>query len=509
MARVLLTFTGFHDPYARGLVGEEDQPGPILTVARELSFERIVLISTPAATRNTAETENALRRSSHQTEVEIVNLELLDPTDYESIFSALDSALGQTKYTDDDVFVSVASGTPQMHVTWLSLVASGRLRARILNTRPPRFVTKERPLVTEIDLFPRELGEHAIRVRPAEFAEERMAAAPVPSAPPIAEPEFLPTARLLNIVGSHPSLLQVLQKAALLAPTRFPVLVLGETGTGKELMARFIHHLSGRPTDRFIPLNCAAIPKDLVESTLFGHRKGSFTGAHDDRKGKFDAADGGTLFLDELGELPIEMQPKLLRVLQDGFVEPVGAVKGHRVDVRVVAATNIDVERAVESGQLRPDLFYRLKVGICRLPPLRERRSDIQRIALHVLDRVNQSLRRPKRFTPAALAWLQQRPWHGNVRDLENTVEGAAILTAGPLIDVAELQMSDGSIAPQGSGLAVPEPFDGFCMPDFIKGIRRRLIERALEIAAGNQSRAARLLGISSQALSKQLISAD
>jgi transcriptional regulator with PAS, ATPase and Fis domain len=148
-------------------------------------------------------------------------------------------------------------------------------------------------------------------------------------------------------------------------------------------LARFIHNLSKRPIDRLIPLNCAAIPKDLVESTLFGHKKGSFTGAHEDRKGKFDAAHGGTLFLDELAELPADIQAKFLRVLQDGIVEPLGEAKGHKVDVRVIAATNVDIDNAIRTGRLREDLYHRLKVGICHLPALRERRSDIQKIPPH------------------------------------------------------------------------------------------------------------------------------
>jgi transcriptional regulator with PAS, ATPase and Fis domain len=246
-----------------------------------------------------------------------------------------------------------------------------------------------------------------------------------------------------------------------------------------------------------------------VESTLFGHKKGSFTGAHEDRKGKFEAANGGTLFLDELGELPMEMQPKFLRVLQDGVVEPVGESKGRKVDVRVIAATNVDIEKAIRTGKLREDLFYRLKVGICHLPALRERRSDIQKIALYVLERVNASVRHPKRFSREALAWLMARPWTGNIRDLENTIEGAAILTAGPEIGIAQLEMVGGESAFGRPDLSLPEPSEGFSMPEFLGDMRRRLIGRAMEIAGGKQNMAAKLLGITPQALSKQINAAD
>ena len=164
-----------------------------------------------------------------------------------------------------------------------------------------------------------------------------------------------------------------------------PILLLGETGTGKDLFARYIHRLSDRATNQFVPINCAAIPTELVESILFGHKRGAFTGAMNDQIGKFDLADGGTLFLDELAELPVQTQAKLLRVLQDGFVEPLGEGKTHHVDVRIIAATNQNVRKAIRDGKFREDLYYRLNVGEIQLPPLRKRRSDIPKIALSVL----------------------------------------------------------------------------------------------------------------------------
>jgi DNA-binding NtrC family response regulator len=535
MPTVLLTFTGFHDPFAKGLVGEEEQPGPVVTLAREIHFDRLILFSTPGTAKHSVATREAVGQISPDTEVEIEDFPLLDPTDYEAIRDSLLAWITKNRSSQsaDEYYVSIASGTPQMHVTWLTLVASGELRARILNTRPPRYVTKEKPLVSEVKVFPNPFPLDAASVHDAVISDASsfpVSAGSVGSlfqstptmrreqrALPVAGETFAEAApfdirkaaQAIGLVGDHPEFLKVIEKAGLLAPTRFPILILGETGTGKELLARLIHHLSGRAAESFIPLNCAAIPKELVESTLFGHRKGSFTGANEDRKGKFDTANGGTLFLDELGELPIEIQPKFLRVLQDGVVEPIGHTKGHKVDVRIIAATNVDVERAIRSGRLREDLFYRLKVGICQLPPLRQRRSDIQRIALHVLDRVNASVRYPKRFSPEALAWLISRPWAGNIRDLENTIESAAILTAGPQIGVAQLELVGGDFPFEASGPSLPEPAEGFSMPEFLSEMRRRLIERALEITSGKQSMAAKLLGITPQALNKQVKAGD
>ncbi len=532
--KVLLTFTGFHDPFSKGLVGEEEQPGPIVTLAREMHFDRVVLFSTPGTASHSGPTKEALGIASPKTEVEVEDFPLIDPTDYEAIRKSLQAWIRKetARESQEEYFVSIASGTPQMHVTWLTLVASGELEAKILNTRPPRYVTKDKPLVSEVSVVPRPFPLAGTSVRRFMAAapelsgaassevlfsralrdrgeKEALARSEGGFAQELTPPDFGKAAQAIGIIGDHPEFLKILQKASLLAPTRYPVLILGETGTGKELLARFIHHLSGRPADRFVPLNCAAIPKELVESTLFGHKKGSFTGAHEDRKGKFDAAHGGTLFLDELGELPVEIQPKFLRVLQDGVVEPVGEAKGHKVDVRVIAATNVDIEKAIRTGRLREDLFYRLKVGICQLPALRERRSDIQKIALYILERVNASVRHPKRFSREALAWLMARPWTGNIRDLENTIEGAAILTAGPEIGIAQLEMVGGDSAFGKSSQSLPEPAEGFSMPEYLGDMRRRLITRAMEIAGGKQNMAAKLLGITPQALSKQINAAD
>lgn len=531
MPIVLLTFTGFHDPFSKGLVGEEEQPGPIVTLVREFPFERVVLFSTPSTKSHSVATQDAIAQVRPNTTVAVEDVPLLDPTDYGEIRESIMSWMNRARPDDsnDEYWISIASGTPQMHVVWLTLVASGQLKARILNTRPPRYVTKDKPLISEVILAPhlrslaristQKSGSSNQLISDSEplssktsthlYEGEKFESLHPTTGGAEQSYDFGKAAQAVGIVGDHPEFLKVLEKASLLAPTKYPVLILGETGTGKELLARFIHHLSKRPTDKFIPLNCAAIPKDLVESTLFGHKKGSFTGAYEDRKGKFDAAHMGTLFLDELGELPAEVQAKFLRVLQDGIVEPIGEAKGHRVDVRVIAATNIDVERAIRIGRLREDLYYRLKVGVCRLPALSERRSDIQKIALSVLERVNDSLRYPKRLSPDALAWLISHPWIGNVRDLENTIEGAAILTRGPEIGVSQLEMISGEPAVRSSTASLPEPSEGFSMPEFLSDTRRRLIERALQIAGGKQNLAAKLLGITPQALNKQINPGD
>jgi len=464
---VLLTFTGFHDPYFKGLVDQEEQPGPILSLLSTRSFDHIFLFDTPSTQRVTEETKDAILKRHRGTEVHVLEINLSDPTNYQEIFRGLRAHIHSIieGFSSARFFVAVASGTPHMHACWVLLTASGEIPARILHVRPPRFVTKEHPLVSEVDLSSRDFPSVRFQDRPI-TVEESM--------------------------------------GAMLAPSQAPILILGETGTGKELFARYIHRLSGRPRRSFVPVNCAAIPEDLVESLLFGHKKGAFTGAVNDQVGKFDTANKGTLFLDELGELPLSAQAKLLRVVQDGLVEPIGQAKAHKVDVRIVAATNRDLRKLVRQGKFREDLFYRLNVGEIKLPPLRERRSDIPKLALHILDRLNGSLRRPKRLSAEALARLQSHNWAGNVRDLENVIERSVRLCRHDVLDADDLLITE-PVTYADPLDALPDPYEGFSLDEFLGSARKQMILRALEAANGNQSQAARMLGITPQAVHKFL----
>jgi DNA-binding NtrC family response regulator len=495
MRKTLLSFAGFHDPYAPETLTNNPQAGPILTLASEVGFDHVILLRTPGARENTDNTDKALRERYPDLNITTEDLALPNPTDYAAIFRELRKTLrsvAETQSTEEvEFFIGLASGTPQMHAAWLLLVASGELPARILTTRPPKYVTKESPAVSEIDVYS------------APFPAVRSYVAPEDEHRGDEAPAFDAAVKDAGIVGEHPAIRRILERAAVIASTRYPVLILGETGTGKELLARFIHRLSGRDPDRFVPVNCAAIPKDLVESTLFGHRKGAFTGAHANQTGKFDAAHGGTLFLDELAELSPELQPKLLRVLQDGIVEPVGAPSGHKVDVRLIAATNVDIQSAIKEGELREDLYYRLKVGTCHLPPLRQRRSDIPRLALFFLDRFNNAQGKSVRFSTEAMTWLRHQPWPGNIRELQNTVEAAALFAGSGIVEAKDLDAA--AETPAMSDNDIPEPAEGFDMQEYLGGIRKRLIEKALEMAEGKQNRASRLLGVTPQALSKFL----
>lgn len=243
-----------------------------------------------------------------------------------------------------------------------------------------------------------------------------------------------------EIIGCSASLERVLKQMQQVANTDSTVLIHGETGTGKELIARAIHHHSQRREKPLIKLNCAALPCELIESELFGHEKGAFTGAVQKRKGRFELADKGTLFLDEVGELSVEAQAKLLRVLQEQAFERVGGVDTIQTDVRVIAATNRQLHTAVEQGSFRLDLYYRLAVFPITLPPLRERHTDIPLLAQHFIEKLARKLGKPLNgLAPAALTKLTQHTWPGNIRELHNVLERAAILAQGPVIDIEQL----------------------------------------------------------------------
>jgi formate hydrogenlyase transcriptional activator len=242
-----------------------------------------------------------------------------------------------------------------------------------------------------------------------------------------------------EIVGGSPALLEVLRQLEVVAPTDATVLIQGETGTGKELIARAIHGLGSRRDRPFLKLNCAAIPSNLLESELFGHERGAFTGAVTRKPGRFELADKGTLFLDEVGDIPLELQPKLLRVLQEKEFERLGGTRTQRVDVRIVAATNQDLPGMIAAKQFREDLYYRLNVFPLSLPPLRERREDIPMLVQHFVDKFARRMNRAiDRISARAMEVLSSHPWPGNVRELQNVMERAVVLCAGDTLTIDE-----------------------------------------------------------------------
>jgi len=314
-----------------------------------------------------------------------------------------------------------------------------------------------------------------------------------------------------QMVGESVSLRQIWDAIKRAAPTNATVLLLGESGSGKELVARAIHRNSLRSRDRFIQVNCAAIPEELIESELFGHEKGSFTGATEKQIGKFEQADRGTIFLDEVGDMSAKTQAKVLRVLQEGEVERLGSARTIKVDVRVIAATNKDLEAEIEKGNFREDLYFRLSVIPIRVPPLRDRREDIPALVRHFVDMFSrESNRRPMRFTPAALEFMQKARWKGNVRELRNTVERLLIMTPGDAIDVDDLRdVVRPDTRPAAAPQAGPEPAGNHVAPgtlrEFKESAERKFLVEKLRENAWNISKTAEVIGTPRSNLYKKL----
>jgi len=319
------------------------------------------------------------------------------------------------------------------------------------------------------------------------------------------------------IVGESPQMQEIFKIIEKVADTPSTVLITGESGTGKELIATALHEGSSRRSKPLIRINCAAIPKDLMESELFGYERGAFTGAVTSKPGRFELADGGTLFLDEIAEIPVEMQVKILRALQESEFERVGGIKTTRVDVRLIAATNRDLELEIEAGRFRKDLYYRLAVVPIVLPALRERQSDIPMLTRHFIEKYNRKLNKKiEGITEEALSRLQTYPWPGNIRELENLMERVLLFADGPTIATKDLpdhirQGAAQATAPTPGAVAAPT--DGAPAETGLKDIVRMksaelekdLIAKALEETGGNVTRAARLLQISRKSLQTKM----
>lgn len=318
-----------------------------------------------------------------------------------------------------------------------------------------------------------------------------------------------------RLIGASPAMQQVRATIAKLARNQAPVYIGGESGVGKELVARLIHDLGPRASGPFVPVNCGAIPSELMESEFFGHRKGSFTGAHADKEGLFQAAQGGTLFLDEVAELPLHMQVKLLRAIQEKAVRPIGGRDEIPVDVRLLSATHKNLAALVDEGQFRQDLFYRINVIELRVPPLRERRGDVPALAQFILAQLaTESGGTVGRLQPAALAALEEYEFPGNVRELENILERAMAMSDGETIEAADLMLpqrlvratpNGGAPAPVAEAAPMAAAQNPGGLEDYISNIERDAIVKALEESRYNKTAAAKKLGITFRALRYKL----
>jgi DNA-binding NtrC family response regulator len=301
-----------------------------------------------------------------------------------------------------------------------------------------------------------------------------------------------------DLIGASPVMREIFALIRRIAHTRSSVLITGESGTGKEVVARTIHYHGSRAERPFIPINCTAIPEGLLESELFGHVRGAFTGAHTSKRGLFEKANSGSLFLDEIGDMGLGLQSKLLRVLQDREIRPVGGTQSVKVDVRIITATNKELETEIETGRFREDLYYRLNVIPIHIPPLRERREDIPALVDAFVRRHAEG--QPRAVSQEALAVLQVRPWKGNARELENVIERALALCDAPTLGVEDLPLDDRGPSPdEDPATALLESAAGRRLP--LRELEDRYIEQILRTTRGNKVQAARILGIDRKTL--------
>ncbi len=486
----------------KGELPPKGDTGPIRTLLDHEPFDEIHLLSTyPAET--TKQYAGWLKQK-----VRTVQIKLPTPTDYPAIFEAADTELRKIRERLDarsaELCLHLSPGTPAMAAVWL-LLGKTRYPATFYETFQKRSWVTTVPFDLTLDVIPEIL-------RDADSRLSHLAAKP-PS----------DVVGFEDIIGDSQAIRLAVGRAERAAVRSVSVLLLGESGTGKELFAQAIHRASPRKDKPLVPINCAAVASNLLESELFGHVKGAFTGADRNRAGAFESANSGTLFLDEVGECNLDLQAKLLRVLQppdDGHpcarrFRPVGGDRDATADVRVIAATNVDLQDAIRSRKFREDLFYRLAVITIQIPPLRDRRADIPQIAARLLGRINTQFRsdvergsEDKSLSDSAIAFVKRHDWPGNIRQLFNALLQAAVMTEGNSITRTDIIAALGGFSesrPAGD-LRERSLGDGFKLEDVLNELQRHYLRRAMTEAHGVKAHAARLLGIDNyQTLDAQL----
>lgn len=460
--------------------------GPILTALQGVAFDRLVLLSDHPQEKTRQYID--WQQSRAQIAVDICHVQLTSPTSFEEIYLFANQVVAncREKYPLNRLSFHLSPGTPAMAAIWM-LLAKAKYGAELIET------SKEHGVRSVSIPF-----ELSVEYSPTPSRESDEALARLVRGLPPAVPEFS------SIVHQCMPMKRVVAMAHRLAQRDVSVLIQGESGTGKELFARAIHGASTRKSGRFVAVNCGAIPADLIDSELFGHEKGAFTGAHVGRSGYFEEADGGTLFLDEIGELPLLSQVRLLRVLQEREITRLGATLPKKIDVRVIAATNRILPEDIRSGHFREDVFHRIAVGVLVLPPLREREGDLSLLIDKLMEQINMEAQSQpgyinKKISVAARNLLIRYSWPGNIRELHNVLVRASIWADGD--EVAMEDVSQALAVTRGAvhDTTLGKPLvPGFSLPDLMADVACHYLDRALEESQGNKTEVARMLGLGS-----------
>jgi transcriptional regulator with PAS, ATPase and Fis domain len=461
--------------------------GPVAQAVADRSYEAVVLLSNYPEQKGSQ--YHSWLKGKAQTQISLHHVPLTGPTQFGEIYQAAVKVLMDVlkKHGSSvELTFHLSPGTPAMAAVWI-ILAKTRFPAELIESSKEHGVrTAAVPFEISAEFIPDLL-------RKPDRERERLSASLPPEAP-----EFV------HIIHRSAVMKRVIARARRVATRSVPVLIEGESGTGKELLARAIHNASPRRDRLFVAVNCGAIPSELIESELFGHVKGAFTGADRPRQGYFEAASEGTLFLDEVGELPLQAQVKILRTLQEGEVVPVGATKPTKINVRVIAATNRTLTKEIATGAFRADLFYRLAVAILQIPPLRERPGDLSLLIDRLLDQINQeSAADPgfvhKKISVGARNLLLAHHWPGNVRELLNTLRRAAIWSDGPTITVEDARDALLPAAlPRASEILNRPLGAGLNLPELMASVARHYLSRAMEESHGNKTKAAESIGLPS-----------
>lgn len=479
--RILISWLGNNDLKAAGVfegLNSDESIGPIAEALKYLSFDELhVLCDQPKAAA-----EKFVLWLSRVSEIAVSThtCALSSPIDFGDIYQELDRCLSQLNQPKNDIFIHLSPGTPAMAAVSILL---GKTKYGV------KFVQSFRNKGAQLVDIPFQLSAEYIptvkSLNSQQISQLTEVSAPIDAA-------------FDNIVTRNPGMKKLKAQAQILAERDVPVLIYGETGTGKELFARAIHNASNRSEKPFIPVNCGAIPLELVDSVLFGHKKGAFTGATSDRSGVFEQANGGTLFLDEFGELEPSVQVRLLRVLQEGKFVTVGGTKEIHVDVRLITATHRNLMEAVSEGTFREDLFYRVAVGVLHLPPLREREGDLSLLADKLMEAMSESdsSLKDKNISPEAKNIIIGRSWRGNVRELQSTILRAALWCQGNSITAEDMRQALFKMPEKELNMLEQDVSQGIDIQGIMGDVAAEYIRQALEVSNHNKTRAAQLLGL-------------